>query len=66
MIELLKRKAQEDSVTNIWVGTEQSNTPGRGLYVSTGGVAKAELIVEFNYSIEAEPTNPGCRAPPSA
>lgn len=62
MIELLKREAHEDSVINMWVGTEQSNMPARRLYESTGGVAKAELIVEFNYNVETGSANPSYRA----
>jgi len=53
MIELLKREASEDSVTNIWVGTEESNTAARRLYESTGGVPEPELIIEFNYNMES-------------
>ena len=51
MIELLQREAQGDSVINVWVGTEQSNTPARRLYESTGAVANPELIVEYNYKL---------------
>ncbi len=51
MIERLKELAQEMAACEVWVVTNKSNEPAMRLYRSTGGTAKQDDDVVFEYKL---------------
>lgn len=40
--------------TEAWVGTEESNTPARRLYVAAGGVEEPELFASYLFRLDSD------------
>ena len=49
MLQLLLAHAHSLGCASAWVGTEQNNTPARGLYTSLGGWLDSEEFITFSF-----------------